>query len=333
MTVAGGFSVRGYAEMADGISYMSMARVLAGYSPASITEYDHRVFPGLPGLLSLAVLLRMPLEWAALGLSWSCSGLSAVFSAMLCKDRRMGWAVATLTPQWVMNGSMIMSEALMLALMLGGLLLARSNWGVAGGLVAGAAGLTRPMTGFAVIAQQFSDYRSGHQRRALMFGAAAALTVVAGVAIVQWRTGDALEGARLYATHPRAYAGQLLDWPFHAFLVTAFWTDMVFTRFLYVMIHLPLVLFACIRLATRWRRAIERDDSLLAMMTLWLLGNTLFVACIGSRFAFHIYPRFILAALPPLLWAYLPELPRTRFGWMLCAIMSYLVAVTIFTRV
>lgn len=330
MTLVFGFSLKRYSEWADGKSYLWMAQAYAGSPPSYLREYDHRVFPGFPAILAIVFMLKLPLAWTALGISWICSGLSAVFTARLFNDRRMGWAMVTLTPQYVLNGSMVMTESIMMALMLGGLLLAQRKQNWLGGIVAGISGLVRPMACFAVLGQCVHEIRARRWRPALTYGGVAALTVALAMVVLQWKTGDALQGPRVYASHDWAYGGHMFDWPFHSLVATIFGEKMRLWKLTYILLHVPLVLYACVVLWKRYRREHDVPDALVNLMGPWLWGNTLFVVCVGSHWALLQFARFILVALPPLLWVYLPYLPRRPRGWILWAGFSYFGAVGTF---
>ena len=49
----------------------------------------------------------------------------------------------------------------------------------------------------------------------------------------------------------------------------------------------------------------------------WLIGNTIFVLFIGHIWGFYQFHRFILPALPPLLWMYRRWYPRHALTWTL----------------
>lgn len=330
VTLVFGVSFKRYSEWADGKSYLWMAQAYAGSPPSWLREYDHRVFPGFPALLAVAYLMKLPLAWTALVITWVSSGLSAVFAARLFKDRRMGWAMVTMTPQFVLNGAMVMTESIMMATMLGGLLLARQRRNWLGGLIAGFSGLVRPMACFAVIGQMLSEIRAKRWRTAISYGGCAALTVVVAMALLQWKTGDALQGPRVYANNDWAYGGHMFDWPFHALIFTIFHEKMRWWLMAYILVHVPLVLFACVVLWRKYRLDKSQPEALVNLMAPWLWGNTLFVLCVGSHWALLQFARFILVALPPLLWVFLPYLPRRPRGWFLLAGFSYLAAVGTF---
>ncbi len=59
----------------------------------------------------------------------------------------------------------------------------------------------------------------------------------------------------------------------------------------------------------------------------WLLGNTLFVLCIGSGWGFNHFPRFNIPAQPALFYALSPLLPRHWIWWALFTAGSFATAV------
>ncbi|HET6248783.1 MAG TPA: hypothetical protein VFE47_13870 [Tepidisphaeraceae bacterium] len=136
----------------DGSSYIAYARALLGDS-SHLTEYDQRVFPGYPALIAIVHRLGIPIDAAAVGVTWVSAGLVAALAAALFRDRRIGWAMACLPLQYFINSSLTMSEAPMLALALIGLLLANRGKIAGGGILLGLAGLVRPMACFAVLGQ------------------------------------------------------------------------------------------------------------------------------------------------------------------------------------
>lgn len=333
MIVWGGFAVRDYAEWADGKSYLWMAQTIGGAPPPYLREYDYRVFPGFPALLSLAFLLKLPLAWVALTINWLTAGLSAVFAAKICNDRRIGWAVATFTPQWLLDSSMAMTESMMVCLMLGGVLLAQRKRGVLGGVLSGLGGLVRPMVCFAVIGQMVQDAWQRRWRQAFLHGLAAAVTVGAGYLILQLTTGDALRGPRVYATHEWAYGGHMFALPGYSIYATTRYEHVPPWTLAYILVHVPIVLAACLMLLVQWWRDRERADPLLPLMAPWLWTNTFFVLCVGAQWGLLQFPRLILVALLPLLWTFRAWLPRRAAGYVIFAAISVFISVTMFTLI
>lgn len=333
MVLAGGLSVRDFAEWADGKSYLWMAQAIGGSPPVYLRDYDYRVFPGFPTLLSLFFMLKLPLAWMALATNWIAAGISAVLAARICSDRRIGWAFATLTPQFVLDTSMGMSESTMTCLMLAGVLLAqrgRERWG---GFFAGLGGLVRPMVCFAVMGQMVQDAVARRWKRALSHGVAAAATVGLGYALLQLTTGDALRGPRVYATHEWAYGGQMFMLPGHSIYLTTRWGDVPPLTLAYIWVHIPIVLFACLMLLVQWYRHRDKPDPLLPLMAPWLWTNTLFTLCVGAQWGLLQFPRLILVALLPLVWTYRDFLPKRAAGWVICGAVSVFFSVIMFTLI
>src|SRR5205823_3442675 len=99
-------------------------------------------------------LAGVPVTIAALGVSWLSSAAAAVLSALLFRDRRIGWAMAIIPPSFLTYSTLAMSEASLLALVaLGMYCVVRRDALVAGALALGFAGLVRPVACFAVLAR------------------------------------------------------------------------------------------------------------------------------------------------------------------------------------
>ena len=96
------------ARLRDGPAYLAYASAITeGF--AGLAEYDRRVFPGYPLLLALLGAVRWPL--IAVFLNWLAAGAAAALAYRLCDDVRVGWAMAVLTPSYVLYSTTVMSEA------------------------------------------------------------------------------------------------------------------------------------------------------------------------------------------------------------------------------
>jgi hypothetical protein len=327
------FNVKQYTNWIDGKSYLRMARVMHREDVPELRAYDQRVFPGYPAMIAACQYLGLPLSWSALGISWLCSALAAVFGAMLFKDRRIGWGLATLTPQWVLNGSMVMSEAPALCFSLAGLLLAERCKGILGGAFAGIAGLVRPMTCFGVMAEAISLWTRRKFLQGLLFGIAAAAVVGAGLVTLKLTLGDPLRSARTYATHDMAYGGSVIEWPFASIIRVLRSGEIPWWKSAYIGAHVPLALAGCVMIGLMvWRNG-WRSDPRLSLSAPWLWINTLFALCVGAQWGFLEFQRMILMALPALLFAFLPLLPDKPIFWRMMALGSWFTAVAAFQNV
>ena len=87
--------------------------------------------------------------------------------------------------------------------------------------------------------------------------------------------------------------------------------------------YVALVLVACALAVRQWRRARGSPAAdVAAIAAVWLLGNTLFVLCTGSRWGFFYFDRHILAALPALLWVLREWYPRRASLWVVAGALS-----------
>jgi hypothetical protein len=321
-----GYSLRDYARAGDGSSYEHYAAAMVG-DRSQWTEYDKRVFPGYPAMIAAAhVVTRLDFGICALLIAWISAAIAAIASAVLFQDRRVGWAMVMLIPHWPVNSSLAMSEAPMLALTTGGLALGVSGMAAPAGALLGMAMTVRPVAGFPLAGLLINQLLSGRRREALATSIVAGVVVLGALQWVDWLTGDALHNLRAYADLPGAYAGRIFALPFQSLLQTTLYGHAPFSRILYIWAHVLLVLGACVLLVLR-ASAETRADGLERIAVVWLIGNTLFILCIASGpfgWGFYHFPRFMIPATPPLMWAFRRVLPQSKWFWIaLTALMFW----------
>ena len=323
-----------------------------GGGGGEMTTYDTRVFPGYPLLMAPLVWIGLPAGLAGLAVTVGAATAVPPLAAVAFGDRRVGWACTVLIPHWPINSSLAMSEAPCVTLCLVGLLLSRRR-PIASGLMFGLAGLVRPMAAFAVVgvllwelchAWRFQSKRftlAAGPRPALADQAApdaptkgrrltgdvalrwiqvggTALGVIAlGLLGIWLAFDDPLHGVRVYATDPGAYRGDLFTWPFGSIVRTLATGEVAIGRAIWTLAHVTLALAACGLIAIE---AVRRPDRLTTLAAGWLVGNTLFVLTIGSDWGFFHFPRFLLPALPPLMFALRRPLPDDRRAWIVLAL-------------
>ena len=344
-TAATGTSFTDYARAADGYQYLACAHAWRGdMAELAAHPYYRRLFPGYPALIAALAAAGMPEPAAALLPSWLAAPAVAVLAALVFGDRRVGWAMAALTPAYVFSGSLICTEALCLLLSLAGIgLLARGGRGggggggsggggsggggagraVAAGIAFGAGGLFRPVAAFAMLGAAARELALGRRRTAAALVLAAGVAVASGLAAVGWRFGDPLMSLHEYAGDPGAYGGELFTWPFKALATVPSTTPVAAWKLAYVAVHVLAVLAGCAWAVREWRRAASADQrGIAALAAVWLTGNTLYVLCIGNVWGFHDFPRFIVPALPALFWALRGLLPRRPAVWAAIGVAS-----------
>lgn len=288
-----------------------------------VSAFDQRVFIGYPALIAALGAIGVSIPYAALALNWVASGAAAALTAVLFDDWRLGWAMVLLTPSYLMYSTTVMSEPTLLALTVAGLVIARRESPGMGGVLLGAAGLVRPMACFAVVGQA-ATMMGAKVRSVVILCVTAAVVVFAGYfALHQW-TGTPLFGARVYATDARAYGGHLFGLPFESLIMTPMRQHVASWKIVYIWLHVLVTLVACGLLVTEMRRAVETVDQRNAQLcAAWLVANTVFVLCIGSIWGFHEFHRFILPALPPLLWVFRRWYPRRPLPWAVIGAASF----------
>ncbi len=318
-----------FAFLRDGDSYIRVAVAVTG-DESVVKPFDWRVFPGYPGLIAAAHLLGARADIAALILNWSCAAATAVLSALLFKDRRVGWAMAVLTPSYLMYSTLAMSEPTLMAFITAGLVIAVAGRPLLGGLLLGYAGIIRPVACFAALGCIVWYALQRRHKHAVIFAAAALAVVLAGVVgLALWR-GSALEGLRLYAADERAYGGEPLTWPFKSLIFTPLSGKAALWKVLYIYAHVAVVLAGCVVAVLPRLRPREPESTVTlhpAMTVPWLWTNTLFCLCIGAHWGFHEFHRFIVPALPPLFVAFKRWLPDKVIYWTVLAVVSAALAV------
>jgi len=328
-----GATFTGYARAADGYQYIAYARAWLGPDAEFAAHPDFgRFFPGYPLLMAGLHLLGVPFAAAALLPSWLAAGGVAVLCALYFGDRRVGWAMAALTPSYVFSGSLICSEVMCLLGSIAGLQLARRDQPLRAGLAFGLGGLFRPVAVFAMLGAVAADLLEERRlRRPAALTAAAGLTVAAGLAAVQWRFGDALMSLRQY-TGTAAYGDQLMTWPFHSLIAIPLTSPVPAWKLAFVAAHLAAALGGCVLAVWQWRRAAGPECPLAALAAVWLLANTLYVVCIGGFWGFHDFPRFLVPALPPLFFVYRRILPARPWVWLPVGALSVILSIEPTTR-
>src|SRR5438445_813734 len=102
------WSLAEFANQRDGEGYLLLAQQFLGRAH-DIPVFDQRLFPGYPALLALLGSSGLPLSLMALAFNWLAAAGIAVCSLLVFKDRRVGWAMAVLTPTYLLYSSMVMS--------------------------------------------------------------------------------------------------------------------------------------------------------------------------------------------------------------------------------
>jgi hypothetical protein len=315
MVAATDLNLSDWPNLRDGPSFIRIAAALQG-NPEGLVAFDRRVFLGYPFAIAALGRLGLPLPVAGLLLSWVGTGVAAAASGALFRSRSVGWALAALLPSHVMYSSLVMSEAFLLALCAGGLLAAERGRSVLGGALLGYATVVRPVAVFAMLGYALASWRWPASRRARVVLGVGVLVAAVGYVLASLWSGDPLVNMR---QHSRVFRGRMFQWPFEALIVTPLLRSVPAWKLAYVYAHAALAISGCVVLG----RAVRRGGSAIDWLTGgWLAGNTVFALCVGSFAGFHEFHRFILPALPALIWAHRRVLPRSSTTWAMCVAAS-----------
>jgi hypothetical protein len=298
--------------MRDGRTFHLYANAIAGGRGGfnARPEYERRAFPGYPLFLVATLAYRAPLIGIVFNIL--AAALTAWLAYRLYGDPRVGWAMAVLTPSYVLYSSTLMSEAVVLLTGIGALLCARRERHAAAGALLGFAAIARPLSlpfGLAYLAAR-------PRAKGVLV---AAMVIAATILWLWWWSGSPLPGMNVYAHDPRAYGNDhIFNWPFASLVRVPLQTHVAAWKVAYVWAHVAIV-FGGIALLF-----CERKDN--AMSLTWLASNTALAVCIGGSWGVHEFHRFIIPALPPLFYAYRNVLPRRTLAWIAIAIVSTLLA-------
>ena len=262
--------------------------------------------------------LGVPLPWAALGITWVSAGVAAAVAGKVFEDARIAWAMTCFIPHYLINSSLGMSEAPLLAALCLALLASQKDWPLVAGAIFGFAGLIRPVACFAVVGLLFTLTRERRYRASAAVGVAAAAVFALGFAAMQFWTGDALAGVRVYADHPGAYGGHMLVWPFTALLTTPGHDGASIGRCVYIGLHVVVALYAVLMATYRGFRP-GRINPRDAVSFPWLSGVVAFDLCTGPPWGFRHFPRFTIPGAPALFWTLRKWLPRNPLVWLAIA--------------
>lgn len=116
----------------------------------------------------------------------------------------------------------------------------------------------------------------------------------------------------------------MFTWPFASLIMTPIRYHIALWKVFHMWTHVVLTLAACGLVLRDLRRPMTfaEDRRNLQLSAPWLIGNTLFTLCVGHIWGFYQFHRFILVALPPMLWAFRKYFPDRRAAWIAIAVAS-----------
>lgn len=321
----------------DGAHYLLYSKVLSGET--TFAELDSRVqgedpqpvsrlFPGYPALVAaFHSLTGIESHWAGFIINCLASALAAVLAALFYSDPRIGMAMGCFTPGYVYVSIMVMNEPVILACSMAVLyLVIKCKSALLGGAVLGLSAFVRPASAaFTGLALLFSIDRQNFKVRLASFAVAALVAIP--IACLAWENiGRSLVGYKVSD-------GQLLGWPFQAIIMSPIIYKTSLWKIVHVWLNVVFSVGACYLLAREWLRdsktAADSNTEtapdyreILRASAVWLWLTTLLCICIGKDWGFGQFHRYIIHALPPMLYAYRRYLPSKFIYWLLIAGVS-----------
>lgn len=309
-------SISDFMTWNDTLSYIQYAQKMDDRR-IELSQWDQRVFPGYPAAIFLVHKLHISWLWSALGIALVSSPIAIVSSAALFRSKAVGLAMLFIPPEWFLASISGVSEPLMMALMLPGVLLHMRGRSLAGGILLGLAGTVRPMACFAVAGCMLVELIHRRWGRLLKVALPALAIVALAVVGVKLLLGSATQTVQSYNQASAGHwGGSMFSWPFSCLIVgpRLAHPHPAIHHFLHAWGSTVMVLLGCALLLK------SRNSDLGPLSIPWLWGNTLFVLCVGGSVGFFCLPRYIIPALPPMFYAYRPWLCRWRWVWPVLAV-------------
>lgn len=323
-------------SISDSLAYVTVARMAV--SGVRVTPgWDERVFIGWALTLALPGAL-FGYEVTCLVLGTVCAALTPVVAYKLTGDRVSSLAAALLTPTWLRESSMGMSECVFMLYQLLAIWACLQRRTALASLAAAAAMIVRPTGAFVWVALAYVMMRRRNWSALAMHCVIAAFAIAFVLAFNQHFYGDALRQAHLYSQLPNIgedgaaaiarlpHGAGHLGIPFLHLIATPFVLHVPTWKVVYIWLHAVLVVAACVIGVRDWRAsASERDtrgSELDAMMLIWAVLNTAFILCTGPYWGFFTFDRYCLWAMPAYLYLARAYLPKRNVLWIALASVS-----------
>jgi hypothetical protein len=314
----------------DAPSYIAVSTLII-HGVRSHNPWDERVFLGWPLMISLA-RAAIPAEAACVLLAVACAAAVPLLVYWYTRDINIAIVGAVISPTWILQTSLGMSEPAYLCVILAALVLVNAGNVTGGALLMGLAATIRPTALFPWLAVLFDLWKTGSPKRTVarwiaLSGLVAGMTVPLNVYLygVPFRQ---LEG---YSTLPNVGKGVLASglacegaghfgFPFRALVETPLRVHVPLWKVGFIYGHLAVVLLACGE-SLRTRNSASRTR-IWRVSAVWALLNTAFVVCAGPYWGFHSFDRYCLWALPAYLVLLSRRLPRRLWMWIAIGICS-----------
>ena len=296
-----GRSIDEWLGNSDTPSYIAVARLMAtGEEP--FDRWHERVFLGWPAILVPVVPWKAPV--LALLLASTLQALAAALFYRLTLDLGLTAVFAAANPAWVASGALGFSEPALVVLCLLAILLFRANSFLVSGAALGFAAWIRPVAVFLWLGLAWVLLRQRMLRELVGFSALSG-AIAFSMLLANWALyEDPLRQFHSYLALPNVstdalqalqnpYSTGTFGPPFYNFVRAALFAEVPAAKLAYATTHAIVVLALCVVAVRSFR-----DSDLQATVSVWFLGNSLFIFCTGPYWALHSFDRYAIWALP-----------------------------------
>lgn len=302
-----------YVLARDGKGYLNLSSAFASWNFSTVDYYDVRLFPGYPIIISLFGKI-IGFGTSAIFVSLLCTFISCYLYFIIFKDKKTAMFFFFLPPAWFLNTSLVGTEALSMAVILGSLYFFVSGRYKSALTIAVFGIIVKPVILFLFIIYLFLLIKDRHYKTAL-YGSS--LFIVLCICYFIFYKMAFKEMFINYNEYKRAldYSGKkIFSFPYLDIFTNILYSyrlpyQVPLWKKIYILsnvIFFVIALFFVIRLFKVQR------DRLSTITLLWCFIIFFFAGSIGGWSGFHCYDRYILPAVPFLFYSTKEIFPKGK---------------------
>lgn len=302
-----------YVLARDGKGYLNLLSAFASWNFSTVDSYDARLFPGYPIIISLFGKF-IGFGMSAIFVSLLCTFISCYLYFIIFKDKNTAMFFFFLPPAWFLNTSLVGTEALSMAVILGSLYFFVSGRYKSALTIAVFGIIVKPVILFLFIIYLFLLIKDRHYKTAL-YGSSLFI-VLCSCYFIFYKMAFK-EMFINYNEYKRTwdYSGEkIFSFPYLGIFKNILYSHRLpyqvqLWKKMYILsnfIFFVIALFFVIRLFKVQR------DRLSTITLLWCFIIFFFAGSLGGWSGFHCYDRYILPAVPFLFYSTKEIFPKGK---------------------
>ncbi|MFH0731770.1 MAG: hypothetical protein V2A72_02475 [Candidatus Omnitrophota bacterium] len=312
-----------YTIARDGSGYIALSNAFSRFDILDVKKFDTRLFPGYPFLMSISGKF---IDFGVSGviISIICAFLACYLYFLIFKDKTTTRFFCLLPPAWLMNTTLVMTEGLSMALILGSLYLFFRNKHISALLIAAFGIIVKPVIVF-LFAIYLLFLAKDKSYKKLIFGICLCLLLLYSYMVFcKYTFGDMLINYNIYR-HAWSYgSSKIFVLPYADIIKNIFVAGSSFYKIelwkkTYIIFN---ILFFITGLFFLIRMFKERRDRLSFFSLLWCIVIFIFAGSLGGWSGFHCYDRYILPAMPFLFYSMKDLFPKGNITLFIAFIIS-----------